>query len=336
MRRCATFLVLLLAGFGAWGQAAPSPHAIDIPRWFSESFLDLREDVRDAAREGKRVMVYFGQDGCPYCKALMKVNFGEKDIVDKTRARFVALALNIWGDREVTWVDGRVRSEKELARALKVQYTPTLIFLDEKGAEALRLNGYQPPDRFRVALDYASLPAAGRPSYTEYAARRSGEAAPGVLASQPFFEKGAPDLARLRKAGKPLAVLFEQKGCRECAEMHRDGFTRPEVRRLLDRFTVVQLDLAGVRAVVTPEGSISNEREFARELRVGYAPSVVFFDASGKEVFRVEGYVRPFHLTAALDYVASASYREEPSFQRFIQKRADAQRASGRTVDLWK
>ena len=52
----------------------PNPHAIEIPRWFSESFLDFREEVRDAAREGKRVMVYFGQDGCPYCKALMTVD----------------------------------------------------------------------------------------------------------------------------------------------------------------------------------------------------------------------------------------------------------------------
>ena len=43
----------------------PSPYAIDIPPWFASTFLDFREDVADAAREGKRLLVYFGQDGCP-------------------------------------------------------------------------------------------------------------------------------------------------------------------------------------------------------------------------------------------------------------------------------
>src|SRR5213592_4136888 len=92
-----------------------SPHAIEVPAWFSETFLDLREDVRDAAKEGKRLMIYFGQDGCPYCKALMQTNFTQPRIVEKTRRHFVALALNIWGDRQVTGLDGRTMPEKELA-----------------------------------------------------------------------------------------------------------------------------------------------------------------------------------------------------------------------------
>ena len=35
----------------AAAQAAPqpSPHAIDIPPWFSDTFLDFREDIADAA-----------------------------------------------------------------------------------------------------------------------------------------------------------------------------------------------------------------------------------------------------------------------------------------------
>ena len=334
MRRFLLLVGLFIATTFACAQA-PSPHAIDIPKWFTESFLDFREDVRDAAKENRRLMVYFGQDGCPYCKALMKVNFGEKDIVDKTRRHFVAIAINLWGDREVTWIDGRRMTEKELARLLQVQYTPTLLFLDEKGQVALRLNGYVPPEKFRVALDYASQKMEGKISYAEYLARRSGAPATDGLASQPFFQKGA-DLGRMLKAGKPLAVVFEQKGCRECGELHREGFTRPEVRRLIDKFTVVQLDLAGARALVAPDGSPTNERAWAGELRITYAPSLVFFDTAGKEVFRSEGYMRPFHLASVLEYVAGGEYRREPSFQRYVQRRADAMRAAGKPVDLWK
>jgi thioredoxin-related protein len=38
-----------------------------IPAWFAASFLDFRDEVAEAARAGKRVMIYLGQDGCPYC-----------------------------------------------------------------------------------------------------------------------------------------------------------------------------------------------------------------------------------------------------------------------------
>ena len=334
MRRFLLLVGLFIATAFA-GAQAPSPHAIDIPKWFAESFLDFREDVRDAAKENRRLMVYFGQDGCPYCKALMKVNFGEKDIVEKTRRHFVAIAINLWGDREVTWIDGRKMTEKELGRVLKVQFTPTLLFFDEQGKVALRLNGYSPPEKFRVALDYVSGRMENKVSFTDYLARRTGGGAKATLASQPFFEKGAPELPRLLQGGKPVIVLFEQPECADCAELHSEGFKRPEVLRELKRFSVLQLDMRGERAVVTPDGQSMPERRWARSLNVVYTPSLLFFDRDGREVFRAEGYLKPFHLASTLDYVASGAYRSEPSFQRFIQKRADAMRAAGQKVEIW-
>jgi thioredoxin-related protein len=332
---CALLAWLALAAPAARGEPQPSPYAIEIPKWFTESFLDFRDEVRDAARDGKRVMVYFGQDGCPYCKALMKVDFGEPDIVEKTRARFVAIALNIWGDRETTWVDGRAMPEKELAKALGVQYTPTLLFLDERGRVALRLNGYHPPASFRIALDYASL-AEPKESFTDYLARR----APGVAASgsgsAAAAAQGPVDLPRLLAAGRPVLVLYGYDGCKDCEELRREGFTRPEVRELLGRFSVARLDLMGSRRVVTPAGEATTERRWARSLQVAYAPTMVFLDASGREVFRSEGYLRPFHLAATLDYVASGAWKRETSFQRYLQERADRARAAGGTVELWK
>jgi thioredoxin-related protein len=327
-------LAAALVGAPAAAQpAVASPHAIEIPKWFTESFLDFRDDVRDAARDGKRVMVYFGQDGCPYCKALMQVDFGTPDIVEKTRRHFVAIALNIRGDREVTWTDGRAMSEKALARALGVQYTPTLLFLDENGKVALRLNGYRPPASFRIALDYASRRAPAE-SFTEYHDRHKPREATAGDAGEALVS-AEPDLPRLLAAGKPVLVLYEYDGCRDCAEMRREGFMRPEVRALLDRFAVVRLDLAGKRKVVTPEGRESDERRWARALQVAYAPTMVFLDAGGREVFRSEGYLKPFHLASTLDYVASGAYRGEADFQRYLQARGERVRAAGGEARLW-
>jgi thioredoxin-related protein len=135
-------------------RAANAPQEIDVPAWFKVSFLDLRDDFKDAAAGGKRLMLYFGQNGCPYCKQLMAVNFQTPTIVAKTRRHFDVIEINILGSRDVTWTDGTVRTEKAFARYLKVGYTPTLLVIDERGAIVTRINGYLPPAPFTAALDY--------------------------------------------------------------------------------------------------------------------------------------------------------------------------------------
>ena len=329
------FVGLIAALLPPWaGAQDASPHAIDIPGWFTETLLDFRDDVRDAAKEGKRLMVYFGQDGCPYCKALMQTNFSQKAIVDKTRRHFVAIALNLWGDREVTWTNGRTMTEKALARALKVQFTPTLLFLDERGAVAVRLNGYYAPHRFEAALDYVTGKMEKKLPLADYLAAKAHDAANPWLADEPFFLKPPYDLRRSRGA-KPLAVLFETPHCAACDELHAEGFKRAEVTQLLERFDVVRLSLADRAAVITPAGAKTNGEAWGRALGIAYTPSVVFFDGP-TEALRVEAYLRPFHLASALEYVASGAYRKEPSLQRFIQARAERLRERGETVDLWK
>jgi thioredoxin-related protein len=146
MRRIALALVLACAALGARAQSN------EVPDWFAESFLEFPQDVREAAQDGKRLMLYFWQDNCPYCKQMTQTTLADPAIVKRTQARFVAVALNVFGERELQWTDGRTMREKELARALGVRGTPTLIFLDEQGAVVLRLAGYIPPERFAAKL----------------------------------------------------------------------------------------------------------------------------------------------------------------------------------------
>lgn len=319
--------------------ASPVPDAgggaVEIPDWFTATFLDFREDIADAAREGKRLLVYFGQEGCPYCRQLMINNFSQRSIVEKTRRNFVAIAVDIWGDREATWRDGRTISEKDLARNLQVQFTPTLLFFDERGNVVARLNGYYPPRQFEAVLDYVAGHLESSRSLTEYLDGAAREAASARLRDEPFLMRPPYDLRR-GPAHKPLAVVFETGDCPPCDEMHGDGFRRDEVRHLLDRFDVAQLPLGALAEITTPDGRRTTAALWARELQVTYTPSIVFFDASGAEVFRIEAYLRPFHLASALDYVASGRYRAEPSFQRYLQERAAAKRARGEQVDLWR
>jgi thioredoxin-related protein len=272
----------------------------EVPEWFVESFLDIREDAAEAAKDGKRLMLYFAQEGCPYCKQLVTVNWRQDRIVEKTRRNFVPIAINIWGDREVTGADGRRMPEKRFAAALKVQFTPTLVFFDEKGAVAHRINGYLPPEAFYAALDHAI-------------GKR-----PAVAAGS-----GKPVDLRRKAGGKPLVLLLLSPGCEACDELERN-LKIDDVRVQLARFELVRS--ANPATVLTAAGNDT--------VSSAYVPSLVFF-SGGREVFRTEAYLRPFHLAGALDYVASGSYAREPSFQRFLQLRAERMRARGERVDLW-
>lgn len=321
--------VLAVLGFTSTLAFAQEP-----PAWFSESLLDLREEVKEAAAQRKRVMLYFGQDGCPYCIRLMEVNFRQAAIAAKAQRHLVALALNIWGDREVTWTDGKLISEKRLATQLKVQFTPTLLFLDERGGVALRLNGYLPPHQFEAALDYVSGKMEAGMPFADFLKSKAKAAARETLNPQPFFMAAPYDLRRAA-GGKPLAVLFETPHCAQCDELHAVAFKRQEVLDQLAKFDVARFALSGDASVTTPNGKTMLAAAWAQALRVGYVPTMLLFDARGREVFRTEAYLRPFHIAGALEYVASGAYLSEPSFQRFLQTKAERMRSRGEPVDLW-
>ena len=299
------------------------------PAWFKNSFLDMQDDIAEAAEADKRLMLYFYQDGCPYCAKLLRENFAVKEIEDKTRAHFDVLAINMWGDLEVVDFAGKDTTEKRFAADLKVMYTPTILFLDEQGEVVLRVNGYYPPHKFSVALDYAAAKQSDQESFREYYSRLDPPVAKGELHTDSSFLR--PPYA-LNNVGRPLLVLFEQKSCPPCDELHLNIFQRSDIRPLLGDFTIAQFDMWSKEPLTTPEGITTTAYDWARRLNISYAPSLVFFDDT-REVFRAEAYLQASHIASALAYVASGAYREEPSFQRFIQSRADAGQTAGEPVD---
>ncbi|HTN94490.1 MAG TPA: thioredoxin fold domain-containing protein [Gallionella sp.] len=305
-----------------------------VPGWFKRSFLDMPDDVAEATRNGKRLLLYFGQDGCPYCAELFNTNFSQPHIVDYTRRHYDAIDLNIWGDREVTDFSGNKLTEKQLAVNLRVWFTPTILLINEKGETVLRINGYYPPHQFLAALKYAGDKQEREMTFPEYYARLAPPPSKGVLHSEPFFSKPPYNLNRIAP-GKPLAIFFEQKDCAGCDRMHSNILHGPETRKLIGRFNVFQLDRWSHTPVTTPDGRKTTARDWANELGIAYVPSMVVFDA-GKEVIRAEAFLKSFHFQSVLDYVSSGAYKEQPNLQRFIRARADALREQGTVVDIWK
>jgi len=77
-------LIYFMASQLAWADAQFSDEPVDEiihPEWFKQSFLDLKEDVAEAEQSDKAgIIVFFGQQHCAYCKALITNDFGDAAI----------------------------------------------------------------------------------------------------------------------------------------------------------------------------------------------------------------------------------------------------------------
>ena len=130
--------------------------------WFHESFLDLRDDLAEANEANKRLVVLWEQRGCPYCRELHRVNFSDERITNYIKSHFIVLQLNLFGSREVTDFDGKAMEEREVARKWGVNFTPTLMFLNDESKadksardlEIARMPGYFKPFHFISMLEY--------------------------------------------------------------------------------------------------------------------------------------------------------------------------------------
>src|SRR5678815_5197334 len=145
----------------------------------------------------------------------------------------------------------------------------------------IRDSGYYAPARFLAALDQAQGRA---PSPVE----TGGQA---QMLEEPFFLP-LKDLRRLRSPSKPLAVLFETPYCAQCEELHASAFVHPAVRAELEKYDVVRFALSGADVITTPAGRTVKVADWARSLKIDYVPTIVLFDAEGRERLRMEAYFR--------------------------------------------
>jgi thioredoxin-related protein len=297
-----------------------NPGHVEHPAWFKVSFLDLFEDIENATDNSKRLMIYYYQDGCPYCKKLLEENFSQRKISDKTQKYFDVVSINLWGDKEVTVGDKTY-----------TEYTPTLLFFNENNKIAFRANGYYPPEKFSALLDYIGKKQESKISYQDYMEKVNPQPSTGRLHNDINSVSSVTDLTQ---SNKPLLVMFEQKKCNTCDELHLDILKRKESIDLLSRFNVAVVDMWSSQIVTTPSGKKMKVRDWAKNLDVKYAPSLLFFDDKGDEVFRADAYLKAFHTQSVMDYVSSGAYKKQSNFQRYIDKRAEHLREQGIEVNL--
>ncbi|WP_417667143.1 thioredoxin family protein [Roseibium sp.] len=163
----------LVIAFGACmmpvtaAEQLPEPELADnglhVQDWFHEGFLELADDLEEAAAEGKDLLILIEQAGCPYCREMHKVNLRIPAIVDHIKENFLVVQLDMRGSREVVDFDGTAAEERDLVRKWGVAFTPTMIFVpaDATDAEgtareraAMVMPGYFKPFHFDTMMHF--------------------------------------------------------------------------------------------------------------------------------------------------------------------------------------
>lgn len=99
--------------------------------WFSLTFRDVAEDIATAKENGKRLVMIFEQRGCIYCAAMHEKLLTDPEVRDYIQANYMVVQYNMFGDEEVTDLDGEALTEKSAARKWGYVFTPTIVFLPE-------------------------------------------------------------------------------------------------------------------------------------------------------------------------------------------------------------
>ena len=301
---------------------------IEEPYWFKDSFLDIAEDINEAEEEGKHLLIYFHQAGCPYCYNLVQQSFLDPQFSEFIQKHFDVVALNLWGDREVTLLNGDLVSEKQLAIQWNVQFTPTLLFYRSGEGKPLRINGYRSKKDLAKIFDYV-ITGTEKASFAQSLINNS--ATDKLYPSKDFKQI---DILSSDDQQKPIAVLFEYPGCLDCEQLHKQVLSRKDTHQLLLPYQVVRADLSSEHLITLDNDTQFTAQQWADKLGLTYFPSVVLYDENLKERFRIDGYVQRFHFHASLEYVSDKIYQRLPEFQRYINERADRLRQAGKNIKI--
>jgi thioredoxin-related protein len=122
--------------------AAAGVAAADADRFFDQTLGDFRSELgvaRDAGKQG--ILLMFEAEGCPYCRRMRETVLNRRDVQDYFHGRFLVFSVDTKGSVPVSDFSGRDTTEQKFSTALRVNGTPTFLFIGLDGTELARYVG---------------------------------------------------------------------------------------------------------------------------------------------------------------------------------------------------
>src|SRR4030065_38785 len=94
-------LARVIAGVPATAEVVPGKitggQKYDMPAWFKMSFLDLKDDLKEANAHGRQLLLFLHLEECPYCARMLNENFREGATREFIERHFDVIGIDIRG-----------------------------------------------------------------------------------------------------------------------------------------------------------------------------------------------------------------------------------------------
>lgn len=143
------------------------------------------------------------------------------------------------------------------------------------------------------------------------------------------FKDLREDLAEANAEGKRLAIIFEQRGCIYCTQMHEEVFPDSEIDSFIhENYFIIQMNMFGDVEVTDFDGESLPEKEMARKWGLLFTPTMMVFPQDVPEGVTapqaaaavMPGAFKKGTTLAMLRWVVEKGYEGDEPFQKYLAR----------------
>lgn len=117
-------------------------------------FIGYDQALRKASKNGKKIFLYYGREGCGFCDMTNKKSFSKAAVKQRYTDHFELVYVDAEGDKRMTLPSGERITEQQFGAKQQVLGTPYFMFLEPDGTPIFKAPGYKTEKDLILFDDY--------------------------------------------------------------------------------------------------------------------------------------------------------------------------------------
>jgi thioredoxin-related protein len=139
----------------------------------SLNWNDFNSAITSADHDGKTLVLFFEAEWCGFCKQMRSEVFPQRSVQAEVGEGFVPVAIDIESEEKIIYQD-REMSQKSFSHQMRIDATPTIMFMSSEGEVIGRYRGFADENEFILLLEYIRGEDVENVDFAEYKKRNNG------------------------------------------------------------------------------------------------------------------------------------------------------------------